>query len=206
MQQLVLHHHGILNGKMNLKKLNFLFVFQVNCPGCFLYGIPLVNKLFKEFGEQLSFLGISTAFEDFQYNTTENTELVVFKNQLIGETKKAFADQGLDHYPYAIDFPVAMDQKADASFDYTYGAEVICQIHPDYQLWSDFEKVKLQKKVKAFLQHQEEISLTFTLNQLRGTPTMLVYNEAYEVLFSKFGHVDYPTMAQNITSLIDRFN
>jgi len=30
----------VLQGSFDLKALNLLFVFQVNCPGCFIYGFP----------------------------------------------------------------------------------------------------------------------------------------------------------------------
>ena len=72
-QKLHLHYSRELQGKFSLKELNFLFVFQVNCPGCFLYGIPTVNQLYLEFGSQVGFLGLSTAFEDFEFNSRENT-------------------------------------------------------------------------------------------------------------------------------------
>ena len=38
-----------LQGKFELKKLNLLLVFQVNCPGCFSYALPFFNKLYSEF-------------------------------------------------------------------------------------------------------------------------------------------------------------
>ena len=83
MQKLALHYNNLLKGSFELKKLNFLFVFQVNCPGCFLYGIPLVNELYKEFQKDISFLGLSTAFENFDLNTATNTKLLVNNLSLI---------------------------------------------------------------------------------------------------------------------------
>ncbi|MGL5795832.1 MAG: hypothetical protein ACRC06_15820, partial [Waterburya sp.] len=65
----------VLQGSFDLKALNLLFVFQVNCSGCFIYGFPLVNKLHWKYRQfDLNVLGLSKAFEDFEYNTAANTE------------------------------------------------------------------------------------------------------------------------------------
>jgi len=67
----------VLQGSFDLKALNLLFVFQVNCPGCFLRFF-LVNKLHWKYRQSgLNVLGLSTAFEDFEYNTAANTELLL---------------------------------------------------------------------------------------------------------------------------------
>ena len=89
MKKLRLEYASLLQGEFAPGKRNLLFVFQVNCPGCFFYGFPMVNNLQKTFGEQLSFLGLSTAFEDFELNTHANTSLLLSEKKLVGETKKA---------------------------------------------------------------------------------------------------------------------
>ncbi len=64
----------VLQGSFDLKALNLLFVFQVNCPGCFIYRFPLIIKLYWKYRESgLNVLGLSTAFEDFDYNTAANS-------------------------------------------------------------------------------------------------------------------------------------
>ncbi|AUP80171.1 hypothetical protein [Flavivirga eckloniae] len=205
MKKLHLHFDRMIQGEFNLRALNFLFVFQVNCPGCFLYGIPLVNKLFSEFNQDMSFLGISTAFEDFEYNNEENTNLLISSGQMVGETKKALAKEGFDVYPNKINFPLAMDEMASESFDLSSTAEKICQLNPNYAIWPDFEQSALLRRVKGYLNALEKIALTFTINQFRGTPTMLVFNDAYEILFHQFGHVKYDVLKTNLKDLVDRF-
>ncbi len=179
MQQLQLYYDQELQGKFTLGTLNFLFTFQVNCPGCFLYGIPLVNRLYHEFGKEVSFLGLSTAFEDFEYNSTTNTSLLLTKKEVVGETKKALEAQGIASYEDPIDFPIAMDTKADDAFDIESAAAQICILNPNYNLWTAFEQKALQDKVIQYLKEQKTLSLTFILNQMRGTPTMIVFNEDY---------------------------
>jgi len=205
-QKLYLNHDSLLKGKFTLSRLNFLFVFQVNCPGCFLYGIPLVNKLYHEFKDEISFLGLSTAFEDFKYNNIQNTELLLFKNEIVGETKKTLKSQGIKKNPSPIEFPVAMDTKATKKFNYENGAEKICQINPNYNAWPEFEKSSLKTRVINYLKNQDICSLTFTLNQLKGTPTMLVFNDKHEILFHQFGHIDFNTIKLKLEELINLSN
>ena len=48
-------------------------VFQVNCPGCFMYGIPEAINIYNKYRDDgVRVLGIATAFEDFDKNTLDN--------------------------------------------------------------------------------------------------------------------------------------
>lgn len=202
MSTLILNHGQELQGNFILKKWNFLFVFQVNCPGCFMYGIPFVNKLYAEFGEHLSFLGLSTAFEDFEFNTEKNTKLLITTGEVVGETKKALASQGLNTFTETIDFPIAMDTKADASFDFEAAAQHLCRFSPRYIDATAKEQQLYFTHVRQYLINQPELALTFTLNQMRGTPTMLVFDENYNIQFHQFGHTDYSTIQKQLLKLL----
>ena len=205
MQKLLLHHDQLLKGNFEIKPLNFLFVFQVNCPGCFLHGIPLVNELYKEFKDDLSFLGLSTAFEDFEFNNEENTQKLLFNHEVIGETKKSLNTYEIDPKSIDIEFPVAMDSQSTKEFDFKNSAKQICQINPNYKIWPEFEQNALEDKVITYLKNLEQISLTFTLNQFKGTPTMIVFNNEYEILYNKFGHTDVNTIKSKLKELIGNF-
>ena len=62
-------------------------VFQVNCPGCFIYGIPEAIDTFQKYkNNDVVVLGLATAFEDFDKNTLENLKLLLKENKVIGET------------------------------------------------------------------------------------------------------------------------
>ena len=78
----------LVQGTFDLKPINIAFVFQVNCPGCFIYGFPSMNNLFQQFKDNVGFIGISTAFEDFEYNNVVNTQLLLHEGITVGETKK----------------------------------------------------------------------------------------------------------------------
>ena len=87
-------------------------VFQVNCPGCFLYGIPEAINIYNKYKDQgVRVLGIATAFEDFDKNTVENLEMLAKTGDTVGETKKALSMYGKSSdgkIPYKIPFPLAM--------------------------------------------------------------------------------------------------
>jgi thiol-disulfide isomerase/thioredoxin len=96
-------------------KVILVEVFQVNCPGCFLYGLPMAQALDKTYKEKgLLVIGLATAFEDFEVNNLENLKLVVKKGIAIGEPKRVLKKEGLlkkrDKLHFKIDFPVAMDR------------------------------------------------------------------------------------------------
>lgn len=198
MKTLELHYDNLLQGEFSQKRLNLLLVFQVNCPGCFFHALPLFNKLYADFSsENISFLGLSTAFEDFDKNTLENTRELLNSGILIGETKKHLATQGIHRLPYSIDFPVAMDQKA-ASKSLDEIADHICHLNPNYAIWSTFDQNDLQKRVLNYLKSLDEIPLTFMLNQMKGTPSIVLLNDHYEILKMWFGHVNYEEIAEMI--------
>ncbi len=53
-------------------------VFQVNCPGCFLHGMPVAINMYNKFkNDGVRVLGVATAFEDFDKNTLDNLKLLL---------------------------------------------------------------------------------------------------------------------------------
>jgi hypothetical protein len=186
----------VLQGAFDLQALNLLFVFQVNCTGCFLYGFPLVNALYWQYRDLgLNVLGLSTAFEDFDYNTAANTELLLTQQQTVGETCKAIGEK----YPQAIDFPIAVDRL-------TTGAELATPSNIDFlsannnlESLSIAEQSSIRQNMITDLQKITQVSATFTLNQLPGTPTFLLIDQNLELLDGWFGHIPEAEVNRRIT-------
>lgn len=189
-----------------MKKLNLLLVFQVNCPGCFVYALPLMNQLVKDpkFND-FSFLAISTAFEDFDKNTRENTELLCAEGLLIGETKEALEKYGYERLPYKLEFPVAMDYEAITDAEKRELTEIVCQLNPNYDTWADWEQKMLLDKVQNYLNQLEQIRYSFTANQMKGTPTFVVFDQEYRIRYEWFGHKSYDQVTKDLfdRNLID---
>ena len=56
---------GPISLKENRGKVIAVEVFQVNCPGCFIYGIPEAIDTYEKYAKNGAvILGLATAFED----------------------------------------------------------------------------------------------------------------------------------------------
>jgi hypothetical protein len=80
-----------INFDQLLGRVVLVEVFQVNCPGCFLYALPEAVELHRKYADAdagVTVLGVATAFEDFDKNTLENLRHLVERNEVVGETFK----------------------------------------------------------------------------------------------------------------------
>ena len=141
-------------------------VFQVNCPGCFLYGIPEAINIYKKYqSEGVTVLGVATAFEDFDKNTLENLELLLKTGEVIGETKSALAQygQGEGKLSYKIPFPVAMDSliKENGNITKEKMLNFIYKQIPNFDSQPDDYKNQIFERVKQYLQTKEYSAETF---------------------------------------------
>ncbi|HKQ21380.1 MAG TPA: TlpA family protein disulfide reductase, partial [Nitrososphaeraceae archaeon] len=98
----------------NIGKVVLVEVFQVNCPGCFMYAIPKAIEIYKNFSrDDVIVLGLATAFEDYDKNTLDNLKLLLTTGQVIGETLNALRQYGQlvdeNKLNYNFPFPVGMD-------------------------------------------------------------------------------------------------
>lgn len=202
MQKLQLHYSDMLQGEFNPQRLNLLFVFQVNCPGCFWYGIPLVNKILLHYQGHMGILGLSTAFEDFEYNNVENTSLLIREKTMVGETKRALAQYGHEKYPESMDFPIAMDALMDTSYPIDKAAAQIASKNHEFVNYSKTEQAQILSKIHGYLYQLPKASLTFTLNQFRGTPSFVIFDNNYNIITEWFGHKTESEVFSTIESLI----
>jgi peroxiredoxin len=183
-------------------------VFQVNCPGCFLYGIPQANEIYKKYRKEgVTVLGLATAFEDFDKNTIENLELLLTKGETIGETLKMLGqyDQLVDKnkLPYKIPFPVAMDllKKEIGSISNERINEVIEANVPDFDSYSEHQKAEIIERVKQYLRNKEYTAQTFDQYALRGTPSSILIDKKGILRDVIFGQND--AVEENIKKLLN---
>jgi hypothetical protein len=189
----------LLQGTFELKALNLLFVFQVNCPGCFIYGFPLVNQLYWRYRDSgLNVLGLTTAFEDFDYNSAENTQLLLTEKKTVGATRKALGEK----YSQSIDFPIAVDYPTrDVNLDSPENIKLLCEAIVGFDTLNTTEQDHLRQNMKAYLQRTHQASVTFSLNQLPGTPTFLLVDQNLQLLEGWFGHAD----EARVIDLLERY-
>ena len=155
-------------------------VFQVNCPGCFLYGIPEAINIYNKYhSEGVTVLGIATAFEDFDKNTKENLELLLKTGEVIGDTKEGLSQHGKlndSKLPYKIPFPVGMDSlvKEIGDISELRIKNFINKQIPDFDSQSEDYRNQIIHRVKEYLKSKEYSAETFEEYSLNGTPSTIV--------------------------------
>lgn len=191
--KLELKFSEVFQGEFKLKPLNLLLTFQVNCPGCFLYSLPMAQEIHeKHASEKLNIFALSTAFEDFELNTAENTRSLLREKKLVGETRKALNLRGVQKYPHPLDFTVLMEKLVDRTeFLNQENLEEIWRQNPIFENGNRQETEKLKNEFVNYLSRFEKIPWTFTVNQFAGTPTWVIFDEEYKVLAKWFGHKSF---------------
>lgn len=183
-------------------------VFQVNCPGCFMYGLPEAIDLYQKYQDKgVTVLGMATAFEDYDKNTVENLQKLLKTGEVIGETQKALSQYGQlkngGKLPYKIPFPVAMDMLKKETGELT-DSKIMDFIEanvPDFKTYSEKDRQTLVGRVKEYLKHKEYSAKTFEEYAMRGTPTSLVIDKKGNLRHNLFGATGYlETIVQELLS------
>ena len=155
-------------------------VFQVNCPGCFMYGIPESIEIYNKYrSEGVSVLGMATAFEDFDKNTIENLQLLLETGEAVGETKKMLSQYGESQggkTSYKIPYPVAMDSLIKQSGDVTKEKmdSLIKNQIPNFDTQPENYKNQIYDRVKDYFMSKEFSAETFEMYSLQGTPSSIL--------------------------------
>jgi hypothetical protein len=158
-------------------------VFQVNCPGCFLYALPQAIYLHERYtGQGLSVLGVATAFEDFDKNNLDNLVRLAETGQVVGETLLALSQRGelIDGcLPYRIPFPLAMDRlnkREDNMSDEDILSFIRARV-PDFDQQSEAHQQQIEKQVKRYFQSLTYRAETFERFDLKGTPSHILVDK-----------------------------
>ncbi len=174
-------------------------VFQVNCPGCFLYGIPEAINVYNKFKDDgVRVWGVATAFEDFDKNTLENLKLLLNTGEVIGETKSGLGQYGkLDDnkLQYKIPFPIAMDslKKTNEVINETRIMDFVHNQLPDFDSKPDDYKKQIIQRVTDYLKTKQFEAETFETYSLQGTPSSIIVDRKgilRDVSFGQTGNLE----------------
>lgn len=188
----------VQGGPITLKdyqgKVIVVEVFQVNCPGCFIYGIPEAIDTFQKYkNNDVVVLGLATAFEDFDKNTLENLKLLLKENKVIGETLTTLTYQNKllneGKLSYSIPFPVGMDMlvKEKLPIEEKRIMEFVNANVPDFDLYHQKDKEQIISRVKSYLETKPYSPLTFEEYSLRGTPSTMFIDKKGILRETTFG-------------------
>ena len=173
-------------------------VFQVNCPGCFLYSIPETIDVYRKYKDKgLTVLGLATAFEDFDKNNLENLQKLISTGEVIGETYRALSSTGQlkdeNKLPYRIPFPVAMDTLVKHSGILTEDKimDFIEANVPSFRSYPEKDRQVLIERVKQYLLSKQYSAKTFEEYALRGTPSVILIDRTGVLRGTYFGSDGY---------------
>lgn len=182
----------------NIGKVVLVEVFQVNCPGCFMYALPNAIEIYKNNSrEDVVVLGLATAFEDYDKNTLYNLKLLLSSGKVIGETFNALNQYRQlvddDKLNYKIPFPVAMDvlRKNTQDFSDNKVIDFIESTIDNYNSYSEPDKNVLFERVKQYLKNKKYSALTFDEYKLQGTPSAILIDKKGNLRNVFFGVNNY---------------
>ena len=181
-------------------------VFQVNCPGCFLYALPQAIDLYQRYSDHgLSVLGVATAFEDFDKNNLENLTHLIENGNVVGETLRVLSQQGkliAGRVPFRIPFAVAMDRLQKRQRDVTQDEiEIfINQRIPDFEQQTETYQQKIRQQVQHYFQSLTYHAETFELFDLKGTPSHILVDKQSLLRDCAFG--THPDLEARVLELL----
>ncbi|TLX91134.1 MAG: TlpA family protein disulfide reductase [Thaumarchaeota archaeon] len=169
-------------------------VFQVNCPGCFIYGIPEAIDTYQKYKDNgVVVLGLATAFEDFDKNTLENLKLLLQESKVIGETLTNLSYQNKllneGKLSYNIPFPVGMDMllKERLPIEGKRIMEFVNANVLDFDLYHQKDKDQIISRVKSYLETKPYSPVTFEEYSLKGTPSTIFIDKKGILRETAFG-------------------
>ena len=182
-------------------------VFQVNCPGCFLYSLPQAIDLHRKYSDQgLSVLGVATAFEDFDKNNLQNLIRLAENGEVVGETLHMLSQQGKltadSRLPFRIPFPLAMDRLNKRQSDVTDDeiAAFIKDRVPGFDQQPEPYQQKIRQQVQDYFQSLDYHAETFERFDLKGTPSHILVDKKGMLRDCAFGA--YPELEARVFGLL----
>ncbi len=164
-------------------KVILIEIFQVNCPGCFLYGLPEIIEIYQTFQNQdLIIWGLATAFEDFHLNNLENLKNLVHQGEVIGEVRVHLASQNRlvnDKLGYRVPFPIAWDRVIKNSKEKFKEAskQMIRRDFPKFSELAPQHQKIITQQVDNYIRRRPFEAKTFNAYGLRGTPSTLLIDK-----------------------------
>ncbi|MGZ4970298.1 MAG: TlpA family protein disulfide reductase [Methylobacter sp.] len=181
-------------------------VFQVNCPGCFLYALPQAVDLHQKYSEHgLSVLGVATAFEDFDKNNLENLTRLAETGEVVGETLRVLSQEGrlnVGRLPYRISFPLAMDRlnKRQHEVSNDMITNFINDRIPNFEQRPEADQLRIRQQVLNYFQSLDYHAETFERFELKGTPSHILVDKQGMLRDCAFGA--YPELEARILGLL----
>lgn len=168
-------------------------VFQVNCPGCFIGGLPEVIQTYMDYREQpLTVWGLATAFEDYQFNNLDNLKKLLETGEVVGQTLAALSERdmlSMGRLQYFMPFPVAWDKlvKREGGIRDGEVERWVERDFPDFQDIPESQRKMVEGQIQNYLSQKEYDALTFDEYGLQGTPSTIIVDKQGVLRHKLFG-------------------
>jgi peptide-methionine (R)-S-oxide reductase len=171
-------------------RFTLLYLFRMNCPGCFLYGFDEAHAVFDAFDpEELQVVGLSTAFGEFDGDPAEATRRFVRQGVLTPVVEHEFHELNIDRRPYPVRFPVLLDRmSAPEEFLNADTLQWFYSLNPNYPLVTAEDVKSIVRRATLFYTQFPLVSHTFSLNFLRGTPSYILLDHDKNKRADWLGH------------------
>lgn len=167
--------------------VQLLLLVQPNCPGCHMHALPAANELVSS-KQDFDVYCVSTAFEDFEFNTIDTAKLLL-QGDLVGDAKEKLGTKTKDvpAMPFAYDevtdradlSPELLELALESSKQNTR-EQMEGQVHPGV-----LEKMLHQANKEMLL--PEKVARFFWSVRAVGTPMWVLHKRSGEVIDRKFG-------------------
>ena len=186
--------------------IKIIEVFQVNCPGCFMYGLPKAIQLYERYKDDIIIGGIATAFEDFDKNTLDNLKMLLSTGKVIGDTLETLTQNKYltenNTLPYKIPFPIGMDKLENSKQANTETArQLILRQIPNFDKHPQGYKDEIMQRAMTYLETKKYTPITFERFSLNGTPSYIIVDKAGILRYVEFGSHD--TLASRVESILN---
>ena len=181
------------NIDQELGRVILIEVFQVNCPGCFIGGLPEVIQAYMTYKEKpLTVWGLATAFEDYNLNTLDNLKMLLDTGEVVGETMVSLSERdmlSMGRLQYFMPFPIAWDQVVKREKGVREGEieQWIERDFPNFKTMPENHQSQIEKQIREYLEKKEYDARTFDQYGFRGTPSTLIIDKKGIVRHKLFG-------------------
>eukprot|EP00543_Licmophora_paradoxa_P001299 CAMPEP_0202454484 /NCGR_PEP_ID=MMETSP1360-20130828/12201_1 /ASSEMBLY_ACC=CAM_ASM_000848 /TAXON_ID=515479 /ORGANISM="Licmophora paradoxa, Strain CCMP2313" /LENGTH=216 /DNA_ID=CAMNT_0049073809 /DNA_START=22 /DNA_END=669 /DNA_ORIENTATION=+ len=178
-------------------ELQLVLLIQPNCPGCLLNALPVANAIMASDQNDFGIYCVSTAFEDFEYNTVQNARLLL-EGVLVGESARILGPttRHIPQMPFAHDFVVDRD---NADEDLKEWAFMTLEENARAQLkFMHLSEERIEKALESinFSSLPEKLGELFWSVKAQGTPTWVLHGYDGRVLGVRFGYLEEEDIRQ----------
>jgi peptide-methionine (R)-S-oxide reductase len=197
---------SIVQGEWPSAPLTLLFVFRLDCPGCFLYGMGEAAAIASFFApSELQVAGLCTAFAHFDTDIESFLRRYLKTGALHPTVAAAFMQETVSHRPPPPKFPIAVDRiTTPEAFLNGDTLQWFYKLNPKYPLLTMEDIKNINRQAQFFYRQFLMIAHTFALNFLRGTPSLVLLNNRRERIADWLGHQDPAPLAHQIRILTKR--